>query len=312
MHLKNTKFLLVPAFLLVLSCVYFRPKKAKTQEVAPALFYELAPAGLASQANLEDFAPVKYDIESLTDIPSLMQYVYAVDKKTIMTSDLFDTKKLLATDCHIQKSADEPTVLIFHTHANELYADSKSKAEGVCGAGEYLKTLLEQNYGIKVLHVTEDFDMQNGKIQRNGAYERCEPYIKQILKENPSIRLCIDLHRDGVSDNIRLVKNVGGKSYAKIMFFNGLCQKNEGGRAVPVGLENPYLEQNLALSLKMQLALDEKYPGVSRKIYLNAYRYSLHMLDKSMLIELGAQTNTKEEVKNSIEILAELIGEVVL
>ena len=36
------------------------------------------------------------------------------------------------------------------------------------------------------------------------------------------------------------------------------------------------------------------------------------MLDKSMLIELGAQTNTKEELHNSIEILAELIGEVIL
>ena len=96
------------------------------------------------------------------------------------------------------------------------------------------------------------------------------------------------------------------------MFFNGLCQKNEDGRAVSVGLENPYLRQNLALSLKMQLALDRKYPGVSRKIYLNAYRYSLHMLDKSMLIELGAQTNTKAEIYNSTEILAELIGEVVL
>ncbi|MBQ9518331.1 MAG: stage II sporulation protein P, partial [Firmicutes bacterium] len=269
-------------------------------------------ARLASAAPLQDYTPASYDISQLTDIPKMMRYIYAVDKKTIMTNDLFDINTLLSIDCKIPRQSEKPLVLIFHTHANELYADSTGKAEGVCGAGEYLKQLLEEKYGIKVLHITEDFDMQDGKLQRNGAYERCEPYIEKVLKENPSVKMCIDLHRDGVSENLRLVKNINGKNYAKIMFFNGLCQKNVDGKAIGVGLENPYLKQNLALSLKMQLALDKKYPGVSRKIYLNAYRYSLHFMDKSMLIELGAQTNTVEEVKNSIEILAELIGEVVL
>ncbi|MBR6400827.1 MAG: stage II sporulation protein P [Firmicutes bacterium] len=297
--------------LLVYCGVRFFPRRTADAVTAPAQFYELAPASL-STANIEDYAPRRYDINAVSTIPQLMQYIYAVDKKTIMTDDLFDVKALLSTDCHIKRQSEAPLVLIFHTHPNELYADSAGKAEGVCGAGERLKTLLEQKYGIKVLHITEDFDMQDGKIQRNGAYERCEPYIRRVLRDNPSIRLCIDLHRDGVSENMRLVKTIDGKSYAKIMFFNGLCQKNEGGKAVGVGLENPYLKQNLALSLKMQLALDEKYPGVSRKIYLNAYRYSLHFMDKSLLIELGAQTNTKAEVNNSIEIIAELIGEVVL
>ena len=297
---------------LFLIFLHTKEEEVRTAETAQAQFYDFAQAKLTVKGELEAYKAETYDISQLNGIPDLMRYIYAVDKKTVMTPELFDIPKLLAMDCRINADADKPKVLIFHTHANELYADSTCKAEGVVGAGEYLKQLLEQNYGIKVLHVSEDFDMQNGKIQRNGAYERAEPYIKRVLAQNPSIELAIDLHRDGVSENVRLVKNIKGREYAKIMFFNGLCQKNQNGKAVGVGLENPYLQQNLALSLKMQLALDREYPGLSRKIYLNAYRYSLHMLDKSMLIELGAQTNTRAEANNSVEVLARLIGEVVL
>ena len=60
----------------------------------------------------------------------------------------------------------------------------------------------------------------------------------------------------------------------------------------------------------MQQKMNELYPNLTRKIYLNAYRYSLHMKDKSMLIELGAQTNTVEEINNSIDRLAKTIYEV--
>ena len=51
--------------------------------------------------------------------------------------------------------------------------------------------------------------------------------------------------------------------------------------------------------------------GFTRRIYINAYRYSLHMLPKSLLIEVGAQTNTKEEVLNSMDILAEILADVI-
>lgn len=310
---KSTVFAAVLAGLaLFLIFLHTKTEEIRPEETAEAQFYEFAPVRLANAGELEAYKAETYDIAQLNGIPDLMRYIYAVDKKTVMTEDMFDIPKLLNTDCRIHTDGDAPKILIFHTHANELYADSTCKAEGVVGAGEYLKELLEKKYGVKVLHVSEDFDMQDGKMTRNGAYERAEPYIRRVLAQNPSIELAIDLHRDGVSENVRLVKNIKGKNYAKIMFFNGLCQKNENGRAVSVGLENPYLAQNLALSLKMQLALDRNYPGLSRKIYLNAYRYSLHMLDKSMLIELGAQTNTRAEAAGSVEVLAELIGEVVL
>ena len=74
-------------------------------------------------------------------------------------------------------------------------------------------------------------------------------------------------------------------------------------------MENPYLKDNLAFSLQLQTTA-EQFEGFTRKIYLNAYRFSLHMLPRSTLIEVGAQTNTKEEALNAMEPLAKVLAQV--
>jgi stage II sporulation protein P len=62
----------------------------------------------------------------------------------------------------------------------------------------------------------------------------------------------------------------------------------------------------------MQLQTESMYPGFARRIYLKGYRYSLHMMPKSLLIEAGAQTNTVQEMKNAMELLANVLEEVLL
>ena len=116
--------------------------------------------------------------------------------------------------------------------------------------------------------------------------------------------MILDIHRDGVADNLHLAAKVDGKSTAQIMFFNGLSQTPDG----PVEyLENPYREDNLAFSLQMQLNAQAYFPGFTRKIYLKGLRYNLHLRPRSALIEVGAQTNTFEEALNAMEPLAELL-----
>ena len=68
--------------------------------------------------------------------------------------------------------------------------------------------------------------------------------IKKILEKNPSISLVLDIHRDGINENTRLVTEVNGKKTAQIMFFNGMSRfKNSGNIDY---LYNPYLYENLA------------------------------------------------------------------
>ena len=134
--------------------------------------------------------------------------------------------------------------------------------------------------------------------------------VKEILNQYPSIEVVIDLHRDGVPETTHLVKEINGKQCGKIMFFNGLSRTKTQGNLTY--LPNPYIQDNLAFSYQMQMASEELYPGLARRIYLKGYRYSLHMMPKSLLIEAGAQTNTVQEMKNTMELLANILAKVLL
>ena len=253
------------------------------------------------------------DIAKFRDLDVLRRNCYIVDSKTAMTSDLFDVDKFMAADLRVTRD-DKPRILVFHTHAHEMFADSDTSDinEGIVGAGEKFCKKLEE-YGIKTIHITDSFDIVDGHLQIMGAYERMEPVIMKVLEENPSVEMVIDMHRDGVNEDYRPVTEINGKSTAKIMLFNGLCRINENGSLTDIAeLPNPYLPTNLTLSFRLQNAMMKGDPGFSRGIYLNAYRYSLNMKDKSILAEVGAQTNTKEEIYNAVELFAKYINDVTM
>ena len=101
---------------------------------------------------------------------------------------------------------------------------------------------------------------------------------------------------------------VNGKPTAQIMFFNGLSFSKRNG---PIDyLQNPYIGENLSLSLQLKLACEKYYPGFTRKVYLKSLRYNLHLRPKSLLVEAGAQTNTLQEMLNAMEPLAYVLNQV--
>lgn len=245
-------------------------------------------------------------IDKLKDFDYLIQNFYTIDKTTTITSKRLDVEKLLATDCSLSHDASTPQILIYHTHSQEGYKDSKSgdPSTTVVGIGDYLTQLLTEKYGYSVIHHKGTYDVND----RNNAYTNAAPAIEKILAENPSIEVVIDLHRDGVPEGTRLVTEVNGKKTAQLMFFNGLSYTTAVGDIDY--LYNPYIQDNLAFSLQLQLESKEKYPDLFRNIYLKGYRYNLHFRPKSILVEVGAQTNTVAEARNAMVPLAEILDEV--
>ncbi len=244
------------------------------------------------------------DYEKLLDFDYLKKNFYTVDNSTDIGANLLDARRMLEYDATISGDASNPQILIYHTHSQEDFADSipGDTSTTILGAGEKLAQLLRDEYGFHVIHHTGVYDVES----RDYAYSAAGPAIEQILKENPSIEVVIDLHRDGVADSTRLVSDVGGRPTAQFMFFNGLSYLKSKG---PVDyLENPYIEENLAFSFQMKLAADEYYPGFARHTYLKGLRYNMHYCPKSLLIEVGAQTNTVEEIMNAIDPLAHILA----
>ncbi len=243
-----------------------------------------------------------YQWDELKDYESLIKAFYAVDSTTKADRGILDVDTLLSKDMRMSNNEDHPQILIYHTHAQEAFADSVpgDLSTGIVGAGEYLAALLREEYGYNVMHHTVSYDAE----ERDMAYSNALPAIEQLLEENPSIEVVIDLHRDEMPEERRLVVDLQGRPTAQFMFFNGLSRTTKGEIAY---LENPYLQDNLAFSFQMQAACNEYYPGIARRIYLKAYRYNMHVCPKALLIELGAQNNTREEIWNACEPLAHVL-----
>ena len=243
-----------------------------------------------------------YVLEQLMDYDFLIKHFYSVHTSTTAGRDLMNARDLLSRVMTMKGDDSKPQILIYHTHSQEAYKDS-GPGQTVVGVGDCLTRLLEAK-GYNVYHDKSVYDLKNGQLDRSKAYNYALDGITNILQQNPSIEVVLDIHRDGVGENLHLVTQVDGRDTAQIMFFNGLSQTPEG----PIEyLQNPYREDNLAFSLQMQLGAAAYYPGFTRKIYLKGLRYNEHLRPKSSLIEVGAQTNTYEEALNAMEPLSELL-----
>lgn len=267
--------------------------------------------------DLHEIQPVQtsmYTLEQLSDFNFMLNKIYTVDSNIYAEQNMFDIKYFMETDQSINLSGEGPKILIYHTHSQESFIDSKAgeKNDTIVGVGDELVRILEEEYGIEAIHIRGEYDVINGKLDRSQSYERIEPTLKETIKNNPSIEILIDLHRDGIPNDVKLVTEIDGKKTAKIMFFNGLSRiKQNGVMTSLTSMPNPYVKENMAFSFQMHMQANALYPGLTRKIYLKGYRYNLHLMPKSLLVEVGAQTNTVEEAKNAMIPLAETLYQVI-
>ena len=273
----------------------------ETQEVAE-------PAESTSATAGGEFVPagrqMQIDLAQLKDYESLVGNFYAIDANTMIGSDQLSVDKFMEIDMTMAKQEGEgPQILIYHTHSQEAFADSVpgDVNTGIVGVGEYLTQVLTEQYGYRVLHHTGQYDVET----RDNAYSRALPEVEQLLAKNPSIQVVIDLHRDEVAQDTRLVTELQGRPTAKFMFFNGLSRTRKTGDIDYLRNENQ--EANLAFSFQMQLKAAEYYPGLTRRIYLKGYRYNMHLCPRTLLVELGAQNNTYEEAINACDPLAHIL-----
>ena len=246
----------------------------------------------------------------------LVSNIFLVDRYTALFPSDIDTYAFLQADLRIDMTAPGPQVLIFHTHSQERFVGCNplDAMAGVIGVGRALAEILANEYGIETMHYMGQFDVVDGRPQRRGAYERMEPVIRQLLADNPSIQMVIDIHRDGVPEGRGpFITYIEGQRTARIMFFNGLSRQNRGGQITAVPwLPNPYQRENLNFSFQLQLAANYFYPGFARRAYLREFRYSLHMMPMSMFVEVGNQYNTQIEAINAMGPLAKIIAAVIL
>lgn len=190
----------------------------------------------------------------------------------------------------------EPTIYIYNTHQREKYQKGSSDVTpSVLGASKLLKSEFEKFGILSVVELTDVTEILNvNSWNYASSYKVTRMLLEQAKKDYKSLEYYIDLHRDSVSKTISTV-TINGSSYARILFV--------------LGLENENYDKNLSLMNKLEEIFNKEYPGLSRGIYkkqgagVNGV-YNQDFDPNCILLEIGGEKNTMDEVENTIRAVA--------
>ncbi len=202
------------------------------------------------------------------------------------------------------KNNELPLIYIYNSHQGEEYSykylEDYNIVPNVLIADSMLKDKLE-SIGIKT--VIEEANileyMKNNNLNHAGSYIASRVFLESAINKYPSVRLFIDLHRDAAPHNATTV-NIDGKECAKILFV--------------IGLEYDTYQNNLEIVTKINNIILEKYPSLTRGIMkkegygVNGV-YNQDLKENVILIEIGGNENNIEEVNNTLDLVAHVIGE---
>ena len=227
------------------------------------------------------------------------------DYKGVTSNTVVKLKKS-ETNKKIETKKENPTIYIYNTHQTEEYKPTSyleySVNPNVLMASYILEEQLSKK-GHVVLVEEESVSKLRTTLGLNyaGSYKVTRSMMENAKKNNPTLKYYIDLHRDSLTRD-KTTLTVDGKSYAKILFI--------------VGLENSNYQENLDFTNKISDLLNQKVKGLSKGIYkkegplVNGV-YNQDFSNRVILIELGGNENTIDEVYRSLIVLGEVLDEVI-
>ncbi len=215
----------------------------------------------------------------------------------------------------IEKNSDLPQVLIMHTHETEsfepeirdFYDDSFSCRTtdddyNISAVGNVIAEELE-NAGIKVIHNVTKHDYPS----YNGSYERSRETVEQILEENPSIKIVLDVHRDALEkqDGTRLAPRtyIGENSAAQVMLIS-CCDDGT--------MDMPNYIENFKFASKLQIQLESDYPTITRPLLFDYRKYNQDLTTGSILVEVGGHANAISEALYSGSLVGKSLAKMLL
>jgi len=199
-----------------------------------------------------------------------------------------------------------PEILIYHTHTQEAYRQVIGKeyveasawrtaeiGSSVVAVGARLKKELE-SHGFSVMH-----NMTNHEPPKLGtAYTRSLETMKKYERDNASISVFIDVHRDAYGDIAKGSQDyvmINGQPCARIMFVVGTGEAHS---------QKPNFESNYKLALAVTNQLESIKKGFTRPIRVKTGRYNQHVSDMCLLIEVGHNANSLEQALNATRYIA--------
>ena len=264
-----------------------------------------------SETLIETESPVSVTIDGSSGAYAGESPVYVKNE----TDYEIDIDALLSAPDKVELSGSDVQVLIMHTHGTEAYTPTSQNnytpsdtdrttdnRYNMVRVGDEITSVLNQR-GIKTVHS----DTLNDSPAYSGSYNRALEDITAYIKEYPSVKLVIDVHRDAITASdgtkYKTVAQIDGADTAQLML---VCGTDAGG------LTHDSWQDNLSFQLKIQKEMNTHYPGIMRPLDIRAARFNQHVTPGSMILEVGTSGNTLEEALSSARLFAETLADMLL
>ena len=199
--------------------------------------------------------------------------------------------------------SSSPQVYIYNTHQTESYSMKTLEPYNITPSVMMASYLMKEHFqkeGIEtIVEETNISDyMKEQGYQYAESYVASRTFVESILKKYPDLKLIIDLHRDAIPHDSSTI-TIGEKNYAKVLFI--------------VGMNNPNYQTNLSLAQSLSDLINQSYPKLSRGIMSKSGSnvnglYNQDLNGNMILLELGANENTIDEVQNTVEAIVPIIS----
>ena len=201
---------------------------------------------------------------------------------------------------------NEPLVYIYNSHQTESYSKEVLMAYNISPTVMLASYMLREklnDLGIPTIVETANIKevLNENNWTYKSSYKASRILLEEAKKNYPSLKYFIDIHRDS-SKYEKTTTKIDKKSYARVLFVVGLDYAN---------YEFNFNQANL-LNEKIKRINPSLTRGVLKKTGQNVNGvYNQDFSNNTFLIEIGGQYNYIDEVKNTIDVLADTIYEYV-
>lgn len=205
-------------------------------------------------------------------------------------ADMPDVSWLQMQQSQPVSAMGDKKIALYCTHSDESYeqgdgTESKEDRGGIYDVAAAFGDGLEK-LGVSVslgdaLHHPHD----------SGAYRRSRQTAVELLKGMPDA--IFDVHRDGIPDPDEYAVTIGNDKMSKVRLLVGKSNQNK--------------DANLSFAKQIKAVGDKLYPGLIKDIYMGKGSYNQDLAPRSVLLEFGTHTISKERVLASAKPMSEVV-----
>ncbi|MBR5228601.1 MAG: stage II sporulation protein P [Firmicutes bacterium] len=262
---------------------------AKLQEAAPVFSLNLEELAAGPDDN------IKTDTTATAD-ENPSEAKETAEVTAVVTADKLENQKEIKTVT--SNVTGKGNILIYHTHATEAYkplANTSTHSTDASGTVREAGTTLTNALKAKGFSVVHDGTLHDSPSY-NKSYNRSLETAKSLLSQYGDVEMIIDMHRDAASSSNGKAKTVeiGGQTVASF--------------SLVVGTGNENYNEIRAFAEKIVNKANEMYPGFATGIIERPYKFNGYLSDRYILLELGNDANTIDQVNTSAIYLADVFA----